>query len=276
MDDSFVCHCVIPDAVSNATKVEAKLEFRRRTKSGMVAWNGVHGQWSITEQARFADFLRHDLIEHLILPFLHQIENKVMTWRFSAGNPLRSEDPWALHNGISLLGHHSAISLESPLCVVRRRYCGSVRKTDKLSITCFLPTAQCIGPLVHSLLKFFDTDSFFRSIPLDRWHLSSTLARALRTSCFDIRWMLRDWGMGVAVFELFFCLLENRSFQMVLKCHMWQVLKAVTMIQELPASLTDDWTWVRHFFVTHPEQEQLEDGDDDREWLQIEWWVVQK
>ena len=43
------------------------------------------------------------------------------------------------------------------------------------------------------------------------------------------------------------------------------------MIQELPASLTDDWTWVRHFFVTHPEQEQLEDGDDDHEWLQIEW-----
>ena len=40
--------------------------------------------------------------------------------------------------------------------------------------------------------------------------------------------------------SFFFCLLENRSFQLVLKCHMWQVLKAVTMIQELPASLTDD------------------------------------
>ena len=65
--------------------------------------------------------------------------------------------------------------------------------------------------------SFFDTDSFFRSIPLDRCHLSSTLARALRTSCFDIRWMLRDWGMGVAVFELFFCLLENQSFQLVLR-----------------------------------------------------------
>ena len=50
-----------------------------------------------------------------------------------------------------------------------------------------------------------------------------------------------------------------------------QVLKAVTMIQELPASLTDDWTWLTNHFQLHPDQEQLENEDDEPEWLQTEW-----
>lgn len=47
------------NAVSTATKVEPKLEFRRRTKSGNIAWSGIHGGWAITEHARFADFFKH-------------------------------------------------------------------------------------------------------------------------------------------------------------------------------------------------------------------------
>ena len=55
----FPDHCVFPDhhAVWTASKVEPKLDFRRRTKSGKVAWSGIHGAWTITEQARFADIL---------------------------------------------------------------------------------------------------------------------------------------------------------------------------------------------------------------------------
>ena len=42
------------------------------------------------------------------------------------------------------------------------------------------------------------------------------------------------------------------------------------MMEELPATIEDDWTWVEHLFVTHPGLESA-DGDDDHEWLQIEW-----
>lgn len=167
IDDSLVCHCVIPDAVSNATKLEPVLEFRRRTKSGRIAWSGIHGKWSITEQARFADFLWFDLIDDLIVLSLQTIQIKVMKWWLSAGNPLWGEDPWTLHSRLSLLGEARAFLLESPLCVARRKHCDSVRKTDKLSATtCFVPTAQCIGPLIHSLLKFFDAFDSAGQMPL--------------------------------------------------------------------------------------------------------------
>ena len=56
----------------------------------------------------------------------------------------------------------------------------------------------------------------------------------------------------------------------VLKCHMWQVLKTLPLYEGLPVSIEDDWQWVRHFFVIHPDQEQLQDGQEP-EWLQIEW-----
>ena len=78
----------------------------------------------------------------------------------------------------------------------------------------------------------------------------------------------------MAGFHHFLGLLENQSCQLVLNCHMWQVLKAIAStneFQELECSMEDDWTWVRHYFEDHPDQEQLESPDDDTEWLQIEW-----
>ena len=80
--------------------------------------------------------------------------------------------------------------------------------------------------------------------------------------------------MGVAGFHHFLCLLENQSCQLVLNCHMWQVLKAIAStneFQELECTLDDDWTWVRHYFEVHPDQQPLESPEDDTEWLQIEW-----
>ena len=35
----------------------------------------------------------------------------------------------------------------------------------------------------------------------------------------------------------------------------------------------DHWQWVEHFFVVHPDQEQLQDSEDDSLWLQVECWV---
>lgn len=36
----------------------------------------------------------------------------------------------------------------------------------------------------------------------------------------------------------------------------------------------DHWQWVEHFFVVHPDQEQLQDSEDDSVRLQVECWVI--
>ena len=184
-------------AVSTTNKVEPKLEFRRRTKFQEWTRGLERNPWGL-------DHHRAGTVCRFLVIWLDwcfefpSCANNFMTW-WLLQETYSGEKIHELF-GLSLLGVCRAILLESPLCVVRRRYCDSVRvcdsvrKTNKLrTTTCCLPTTQSIGPFDFFIVQvqiirpwlFFRFDSDDETSPL--WWRGLCRERAFTyIGCFEI------------------------------------------------------------------------------------------